>query len=732
MTKYKLNNNVRSSSEVTLTSYLSGSMERKDNVFLQLSPNESKCNVCPNSCYTDHTLSLDKSTKFGLNELKVENLERDVCLCEKFNGGCKVCPNPSPAPTLTINLEGAQKECLSCHGTSLYPNNSNNSYPGPGYSEKNKWRRGLSKQAKSCCSKKTLLRRLPILSWLPSYSFRNGIADAIAGITVGLTVIPQAIAYAGVAGLPPQYGLYSSFMACFVYTVFGSVKDSAIGPTAIAAILTRENLHGLGPEFAVLLAFLSGCVELVMGILQLGFLIDFISGPVSVGFTSAAAIIIATTQVKDILGLSFPGGKFLQVWSGIYEHIGETRLWDTVLGFSCIVVLLLLRKVKDIKISDSSDNTSEVAGIEETVGSSSKVRAGASQALWFLSTTRNILVVLLCSALAYYFDTRNQVPFVLTGTVKPGLPEFSLPPFSATVGNHTYTFMEMTSTLGSAIFVVPLLSILENIALAKVFSEGKRVDATQEMIALGVCNIVSSVVDSMPVSGALSRGAVNHASGVATPAGGVYTGVLVLLALQYFTPYFYYIPKASLAAVIIAAVVFMMELHVFKPIWRTKKMDIIPAVVTFATCLLARLELGIVAGIAVNLLFLLYASARPSVRVCRAVSSDGVPYILATVDRALSFPSAEFVRRALRKAPSDAPLVLDAHHVQAADFTAAKGIKSLIDDFHARGQTIIFYNVKPSIAHVFRGVRPREFLICSHRAELDRLLLNITRGTKQS
>ncbi|KOB64868.1 putative Sulfate permease, partial [Operophtera brumata] len=123
-------------------------------------------------------------------------------------------------------------------------------------------------------------------------------------ITVGLTVIPQAIAYAGVAGLPPQYGLYSSFMACFVYTVFGSVKDSAIGPTAIAAILTRENLHGLGPEFAVLLAFLPSVP---------GFLIDFISGPVSVGFTSAAAIIIATTQVKDILGLSFPGGKFLQV-----------------------------------------------------------------------------------------------------------------------------------------------------------------------------------------------------------------------------------------------------------------------------------------------------------------------------------------------------------------------------------------------------------------------------------
>ncbi|KAI8436357.1 hypothetical protein MSG28_004391 [Choristoneura fumiferana] len=429
------------------------------------------------------------------------------------------------------------------------------------------------------------------------------------GITVGLTVIPQAIAYAGVAGLPPQYGLYSSFMACFVYTVFGSVKDSAIGPTAIAAILTRENLHGLGPEFAVLLAFLSGCVELLMGILQLGFLIDFISGPVSVGFTSAAAIIIATTQVKDILGLSFPGGKFLQ-------------------------------KVKDIKVAGE--------------GESGCARA-ATQALWFLSTTRNILVVLVCAALA-----RGEAGAAGAGAA----------------------------------------AVLRD-------AEGKYVDATQEMLALGVCNIASSLVESMPVSGALSRGAVNHASGVASTAGGVYTGVLVLLSLQYFTPYFFYIPKASLAAVIIAAVVFMMELHVFKPIWRTKKLDIIPAVVTFAACLLTRLELGIVIGIA---------------------SSDGIEHLVAVVDRSLAFPSAEFVRRALRKAADAAraqPLVLDATHVQAADFTAAKGIKTLIEEFETRGQAIIFYNVKPSIAGVFRGVRPRSFLHAACRAELDALLRQV-------
>ncbi|RVE44155.1 hypothetical protein evm_011202 [Chilo suppressalis] len=460
MTKYKLNNTVRSASEVTLTSYMTGSMDsRKDERHYQipeLDTNQNDnantesnrnldasrtCNVCPHSCEFLHqsgkfaaSLVKEECGKFGLNELKVEGLEKNVCLCEKYNGGCKLCPRPSLAPTLNLSLDG-KESCLSCHDSTCATHfNHTNGYGGGGFPEKEQgggsgsgisWRQLAARRARACCSTKMLLRRVPILAWLPQYSIRSGLADIIAGITVGLTVIPQAIAYAGVAGLPPQYGLYSSFMACFVYTVFGSVKDSAIGPTAIAAILTRENLHGLGPEFAVLLAFLSGCVELIMGILQLGFLIDFISGPVSVGFTSAAAIIIATTQVKDILGLSFPGGKFLQVWTGLYEHIGETRLWDAVLGVSCIVVLLLLRKVKDIKVGsvgpEAGERARRVRGcVSQALWFLATTRnilvvSVVSQALWFLATTRNILVVLVCAALAYYFDTQQKAPFVLTG-----------------------------------------------------------------------------------------------------------------------------------------------------------------------------------------------------------------------------------------------------------------------------------------------------------------------------
>lgn len=590
--------------------------------------------------------------------------------------------------------------------------------PGGGHGHDNPGKAALrwaADRAKRGCTRKMLYKRIPILEWLPNYTLKYAVSDLVAGFTVGLTVIPQAIAYANVAGLPPQYGLYSSFMACFVYTIFGSCKDSPVGPTAIAAILTRENLHGNGPPFAVLLCFLSGCVELLMGILQLGFLIDFISGPVSVGFTSAAAIIIATTQIKDLLGLKFAGSNFLEVWDQLFHHIHETRLWDALLGIVCMAVLLILRKVKDIPVGPVDSN--EKTAIQRII----------SQFLWFLSTSRNIIVVVVCSIMVFMFEEHNIQPFELTGEVKEGLPEFKFPPFSAEVKNETQSFFNMVSSLGSAPFVVPLLAILENIALAKVFAEGKPIDATQEMLAIGMCNIMSSFVGSMPVSGALSRGAVNHASGVATTFGGIYTGIIVILALHLFTPYFVYIPKASLAAVIIAAVVFMVEFHVVKPMWRSKKLDLIPAFATFLSCLFIRLELGIVIGIGINVLFLLYGSARPTVKVEKVTSSSGCEYLLITPDRSLVFPSVEYVRNLVSKAgmkqgSSSIPVVIDSRHIQGADFTAAKGIKSLIEDFYFRNQPILFYNLKPSVIEIFQGVQPKELKYCQNEVELNELL----------
>lgn len=166
--------------------------------------------------------------------------------------------------------------------------------------------------------------------------------------------------------------------------------------------------------------------------------------------------------------------------------------------------------------------------------------------IWLISTARNAIVVIVCSAIAYKLDSSETgSPFILTGTVRSGLPPFAFPPFSTRVNNETFTFTQMCSELGTSIALVPIIAVLGNVAIAKAFVDGDKIDATQELLTLGICNVFGSCASSMPVTGSFSRSAVNHASGVKTPMGGLYTGILILLALSLLTPYFYFIPKGS-------------------------------------------------------------------------------------------------------------------------------------------------------------------------------------------
>lgn len=191
-------------------------------------------------------------------------------------------------------------------------------------------------------NRKTLQKRIPVVAWLPQYNAEKAIGDLIAGITVGLTVIPQSLAYSNIAGLPPQHGLYGSFMGCFVYIILGGCRAVPAGPTAIASLLTWQVAGGV-VEKAILLTFLVGIVKLLMGVLGLGFLINFVSGPVSSGFTSAVALMIATSQVKDLFAITVTGETFLQQWISIFRNLHGASLWDPVLGFICIALLLLMR-----------------------------------------------------------------------------------------------------------------------------------------------------------------------------------------------------------------------------------------------------------------------------------------------------------------------------------------------------------------------------------------------------
>lgn len=339
-----------------------------------------------------------------------------------------------------------------------------------------------------------------------------------------------------------------------------------MGPTAIASILTFQAAGGVWQR-AVLLSFLTGLIEILMGIFGLGFLIDFVSGPVSSGFTSAVALIILSSQVKDIFGITASGNTFVEMWSSIFKDIHNIRMADTILGLVCIVVLLMMRMLVNVQFGPKDD---------EFKSTGHKV---INKILWLIGTARNAILVIVCGGIgAAFYNSGQEDTFKLIGYIPPGMPDFQLPPFSipevvdenGTVVQQEETFGEMVSNMGTGLVVIPLIALLENIAICKAFANGKAVDATQELLAIGTANVANSFVQGYPGTGALSRGAVFNASGSRTPLGSLYTGILVILALLFFTPYFYYIPKAALGAIIIAAVVFMVEVKVVKPMWRSK------------------------------------------------------------------------------------------------------------------------------------------------------------------
>lgn len=266
----------------------------------------------------------------------------------------------------------------------------------------------------------------------------------------------------------------------------------------------------------------------------------------------------------------------------------------------------------------------------------------------YLSISRNAIVVIVGIIIAYVFYVNGSEPFRLTGEIQEGLPTFGPPPFSTELNGKAYSFGDMFRALGLSLITIPLVSILESVAIAKAFSKGKIIDATQEMIALGLCNVFSSFAMSIPITGSFTRTAINNASGVRTQFGGCFTGALVLLALSLLTGTFYFIPKTVLAAVILAAMFSMIELHEMAKIYTTKRSDIIPCFGTFLFSLWFGLEYGILVGIGASILFTLYNTSRPKVS-CDIEKVNEQEVLVITPDQSLNYSSAEYFKSLVSK-----------------------------------------------------------------------------------
>uniref|UniRef100_A0A672HE76 STAS domain-containing protein n=1 Tax=Salarias fasciatus TaxID=181472 RepID=A0A672HE76_SALFA len=536
--------------------------------------------------------------------------------------------------------------------------------------------------ARRCCSSGTLKAWLPILSWLPRYNLKWLQMDVLAGVTVGLTTVPQALAYAEVAGLPVQYGLYSAFMGGFIYTVLGTSKDVTLGPTAIMSLLCYSVVGG-EPCRAVLLTLLCGLIQATMALLRLGFLLDFISYPVIKGFTCAAAVTIGFGQVKNILGIhGVPQQFFLEVYYTFYR-IPEARVGDVVLGLLCLAVLIMLTFMKMSLTSEDAPACQRVA----------------RNIVWGVATMRNALVVTAASLVAFSWEAYGHHVFTITGQTAKGLPPFRPPPTSDITPNGTVvSFREIVEGFGGGLAVIPFMGLLESIAIAKAFASQNdyRINANQELLAIGVTNIMGSFVSAYPVTGSFGRTAVNSQTGVCSQAGGIITSVIVLLSLAFLMPAFFYIPKASLAAVIICAVAPMVDFRVVVKMWRIHKLDLLPFFVTFLMSFW-QVQYGIMGGVAMSGVLLLYNMARPRIKV---KDGETKPHklLVMELDSSLSFPATEYLShrlhtQALQVSPPRS-VVLDCHHVSHIDYTVISELRDLLRQFKLREVNLIFSRVQ--------------------------------------
>ncbi|XP_053562450.1 sodium-independent sulfate anion transporter [Bombina bombina] len=544
-----------------------------------------------------------------------------------------------------------------------------------------------------CCTRQTLQKKLPFLRWLPLYNLHWLQLDFISGLTVGLTVVPQALAYAEVAGLPVQFGLYSSFMGCFIYCIFGTSKDVTLGPTAIMSLLVAIYTSG-DTSLAILLAFLSGCIQLAMGLLNFGFLLDFISYPVIKAFTSAAAVTIGFSQVKNLLGLKdIPRQFILQVYQ-TFRQLPDTRLGDALMGLLCIVFLVALKWMKD-----HSPKTYRGVTVWYRL---------CHLIVWVMTTARNALVVVAAGLVAYSFQVMGLQPFILTGKTAEGLPQFQIPPFYETTANGTVTFRNMVQEIGPGLLIIPLMGLLESVAIARAFASQNnyRIDTNQELLAIGFTNFLASFLSAYPVTGSFGRTALNSQTGVCTPAGGILTGLLVLLSVGYLTPLFYYIPKAALAAVIICAVAPMFDLSICRSLWKVKRLDLLPFLATFLFSFW-EIQYGILAGVLVSMVILCYPVARPQIKV-----SDTSGLVLLPMS-GLNFPATEFLRevvyeRALTVSPPRS-VTLDFSHVTMLDYTVVNGLHDLILEFKSQGLSMNFCGLQPSLLQMLRATNLKGF-----------------------
>jgi SulP family sulfate permease len=522
-----------------------------------------------------------------------------------------------------------------------------------------------------------------ITEWAPDYDAGKLGADAVAGLTVGVMLIPQAMAYAVIAGLPPIYGLYASLVPLVVYPLFGTSRQLAMGPTALDMLILAAGLSAItqvGADnyltLAIVVTAMVGAMQIAMGAMQLGFVANLLSRPVITGLTSAAALIIGFSQLGNLLGVELGNSQYVHVilWQAA-QHVQDVHLLSLGIGAGGIVLLVLIPK-------------------------------------WNRMLPEALIVVALATTASYAFGFETKGVEVV-GSIPKGLPAPSLPDAG----------LNELRTLLPAALTLALVQFMKNVSLGRVFATRNRytIDANRELVGMGAANFVGAFFSAIPASGSFSRSAVNDQAGAKTPLANWFTAAVVALTLLFLTPLFYYLPIPILAAIIMVAGFGLIDPEEVMELFQARRRDGAIALFTASCVLFIGIQEGILVGIAASVVAVLYRISRPNVaelghvpgtrlyrdreRFEQAVRLKNI--MVLRVDAAFSFANAEYFKDfILEKSEKEGRevdvVVVDGTSINDLDTTAIEALESTVETLDEQGIELHFAGLIGPVREVVR------------------------------
>lgn len=540
----------------------------------------------------------------------------------------------------------------------------------------------------------SLSRFVPILKWGRTYSRQDFAGDSLAGLIVAIMLVPQGMAYALLAGLPAEVGLYASIVPLIFYGLLGSSRALAVGPVAIVSLMVASTLGEITDSGsagylagAIMLAFLSGAILLGMGLVRVGFLVNFLSHPVISGFSSAAALIIGFSQLKHLLGFDIPRSHLItETIAHAALHISQINLATFAITIASLIILLGFK--------------SGVAGFLKARG----IPAGAADAL---AKAGPLVAVVVATVAVWSLRLNENAGVKIVADIPSGLPPLTVPNID----------VDLMQQLLPAAVLISIVGFLESISVAKSLASKRRqkVDANQELIALGAANIGAAFTSGYPVTGGFSRSLVNFTSGAVTPFASIITAILIAIAVLLLTPLLFFLPQATLAAIIVVAVANLIDLKTLRETFAYDRADFMSLVATFFAVLTLGIELGIVVGAGLSIVLFLWRTSRPHMAVVgrvgqsehfrnvlrHQVTTD--PRVLAVrVDESLYFANSAYLEDEVLARVADNKeiehLVLIMSAVNFIDASALETLETLTERLRDAGVTIHLTDVKGPVS----------------------------------